>query len=70
MLLLKMMLEMTKPLKRIRSSRQVEEGEVADSGEEEEDGEMREEQGDDVTISMVKGFSLLFSLFLVYKFCK
>ncbi|KAL3984846.1 hypothetical protein ACH3XW_36195 [Acanthocheilonema viteae] len=50
----KMMLEMTKPLKRIRSSRQVEEGEVADSGEEEEDGEMREEQGDDVTISMVK----------------
>ncbi|VDK88258.1 unnamed protein product, partial [Litomosoides sigmodontis] len=52
----KMMLEMTKPLKRIRSSRQVEEGEVADSGEE-EDGEMREEQGDDVTISMVKGSS-------------
>ncbi|EJD75519.1 hypothetical protein, variant [Loa loa] len=51
----KMMLEMTKPLKRVRSSRQVEEGEVADSGEEEEDGEMREEQGDDVTISMVKG---------------
>uniref|UniRef100_A0A0R3RWU0 Nuclear cap-binding protein subunit 3 n=1 Tax=Elaeophora elaphi TaxID=1147741 RepID=A0A0R3RWU0_9BILA len=53
----KMMLEMTKPLKRIRSSRQVEEGEVADSGEEEEDGEMREEQGDDVTISTVKGSS-------------
>ncbi|KAM3717560.1 Protein kup-1 [Dirofilaria immitis] len=53
----KMMLEMTKPLKRIRNRRQVEEGEVADSGEEEEDGEMREEQGDDVTISMVKGSS-------------
>ncbi|VDO37792.1 unnamed protein product [Onchocerca flexuosa] len=53
----KMMLEMTKPLKRIRSRRQVEEGEVADSVEEEEDGEMREEQGDDVTISMVKGSS-------------
>nr|CDQ05385.2 BMA-KUP-1 [Brugia malayi] len=53
----KMMLEMTKPLKRIRSSRQVEEGEVADSGEEEEDGEMREEQGDDVTISVAKGLS-------------
>lgn len=56
------MLEMTKPLKRIRSRRQVEEGEVADSVEEEEDGEMREEQGDDVTISMVKGSeSTLFS---------
>ncbi|VDN06413.1 unnamed protein product [Thelazia callipaeda] len=49
----KMMLEMTKPLKRVRSGRQVEDGEVSDTSEE-EDGEMREEQGDDVTINIIK----------------
>lgn len=48
-----MMLGMTKPLKRVRGGRQIEEGEVPES-DEEEDGEMREEHGDDVTISMSK----------------
>lgn len=46
---------MTKPLKRVRGGRLIEEGEVPDSGGEEEDGEMREEHGDYVTISMSKG---------------
>ncbi|MFH4980959.1 hypothetical protein AB6A40_007668 [Gnathostoma spinigerum] len=46
----KMLLEMTKPLKRIRSKRVAEDGEVAEESEEEE-GEMKEEQGDDVTIN-------------------
>ncbi|VDM37374.1 unnamed protein product [Toxocara canis] len=49
----KMMLEMTKPLKRVRGGRMIEEGEVADTSDEEE-GEMKEEHGDDVTIRMSK----------------
>uniref|UniRef100_A0A0M3HS84 SET domain-containing protein n=1 Tax=Ascaris lumbricoides TaxID=6252 RepID=A0A0M3HS84_ASCLU len=49
----KMMLEMTKPLKRVRGGRIIEEGEVAESSDEEE-GEMKEEHGDDVTIRMNK----------------
>lgn len=53
----KMMLEMTKPLKRVRGGRIIEEGEVAESSDEEE-GEMKEEHGDDVTIRMNKGFLL------------
>lgn len=45
----KMMLEMTKPLKRVRGKREAEEGELAE-GSDEEDGEMKEECGDEVTI--------------------
>ncbi|VDK57579.1 unnamed protein product [Anisakis simplex] len=45
----KMILEMTKALKRIRRGRVIEEGEVAE-GSDEEEGEMKEEQGDEVTI--------------------
>uniref|UniRef100_A0A0N5AQA9 Nuclear cap-binding protein subunit 3 n=1 Tax=Syphacia muris TaxID=451379 RepID=A0A0N5AQA9_9BILA len=50
----KMMLEMTKPLKRVRGHRKIEEGEVHENSSDEEDGEMKEEQGDDVVIS-IKG---------------
>uniref|UniRef100_A0A914ZK00 Nuclear cap-binding protein subunit 3 n=1 Tax=Parascaris univalens TaxID=6257 RepID=A0A914ZK00_PARUN len=49
----KMVLEMTKPLKRVRGGRVIEEGEVAESSDEEE-GEMKEEHGDDVTIRINK----------------
>lgn len=53
-----MILEMTKPLKRVRGHRETEEGEVDENSSDEEDGEMKEEQGDDVTID-IKG--LLFA---------
>lgn len=49
-----MMLEMTKPVRRVRGEREFEEGEVHDDSDEEEDGEMKEECGDDVTINFKK----------------
>ena len=70
-----MMLEITKPLKRIRGHKETEEGEVEEDTDEEEDGEMKEEHGDDVVIN-IKGclctpnFAIFFLINFAFYFVK
>jgi hypothetical protein len=45
-----MLLEMTKPLRRVRKPKKLEEGELMESSEEDEEGQVKEEDGEDVAI--------------------
>lgn len=49
-----MFIDMTKILRRIREPKKVEEGELVDSNDEEEVGQVKEENGEDVAV-VIKG---------------
>ncbi|KIH56444.1 hypothetical protein ANCDUO_13375, partial [Ancylostoma duodenale] len=46
----RMMIGMTKPLRRFRATRAAEDGELTDSDGEEEEGQIKQEKGDDVAL--------------------
>ncbi|KAI1723243.1 protein kup-1 [Ditylenchus destructor] len=51
----KMLLEMTKPMRRVRARRKPEEGELMESEDEEEVGQVKEEDGEDVAVVETSG---------------
>uniref|UniRef100_A0A158P784 Proliferating cell nuclear antigen n=1 Tax=Angiostrongylus cantonensis TaxID=6313 RepID=A0A158P784_ANGCA len=58
----RMMIGMTKPLRRFRATREAEDGELTDSDGEEEEGQIKLEKGDDVAlVAHAVGFHLVLS---------
>ncbi|KAK6758766.1 hypothetical protein RB195_016160 [Necator americanus] len=53
----RMMIGMTKPLRRFRATRAAEDGELTDSDGEEEEGQIKQEKGDDVALVAHSGFT-------------
>lgn len=45
-----MLIEMSKPLQRVRKAKKAEEGELVESDDEEEIGQLKEENGEDVAV--------------------
>ncbi|PIO76339.1 hypothetical protein TELCIR_01602 [Teladorsagia circumcincta] len=60
----RMMIGMTKPLRRFRATRAAEDGELTDSDGEEEEGQIKLEKGDDVALVSEAG---LFTISFVYE---
>ncbi|EPB71989.1 hypothetical protein ANCCEY_08913 [Ancylostoma ceylanicum] len=55
----RMMIGMTKPLRRFRATRAAEDGELTDSDGEEEEGQIKQEKGDDVALVANTDYVLL-----------
>lgn len=54
-----MFFDMTKRLRRVRAPKKAEEGELVDSNDEEEIGQVKEENGEDVSV-IIKGINNCF----------